>query len=63
MRSRRELLALAGAAILAIAVLLAFLFVDDRQPTTPVDRVDEQNSGTDAPNEVVDPAGTNSQPQ
>jgi hypothetical protein len=63
MRSRRELLALAGPVVLAIAVLLAFLFVDDRRPTTPVDRANEQNSGTDAPNEVVGPPGAENQSQ
>lgn len=62
MRGRRELIALIVAILVALAVLAAFLFVDDGQPTAPIDRVNEQNTGTDAPSEVAPPADAGNQP-
>jgi hypothetical protein len=53
-RSRRwEMWALLGALAVALIFLIAFLFVDDGRPTAPVDRVDEQNTGADAPCETL----------
>jgi hypothetical protein len=53
---RREVWALLCALGLAALLLAAYLLIDDGRPTAPVDRVDEQNSGTNAPQETVPPA-------
>lgn len=57
MRRRREIWALAIAAAVILLLLLAFFGVEWGFPTSPVDRVDEQNRGVNAPQEAVGPPG------
>jgi hypothetical protein len=52
MSRRKELAALLIALMVAIAFLV-FQFSGPDRPTVPVDRVDEQNSGANAPHEVL----------
>jgi hypothetical protein len=52
MSRRKELAALLVALVVA-GVFLFFQFNGPDKPTAPVDRVDEQNSGANAPHEVL----------
>jgi hypothetical protein len=59
MSRRKELVALSVAAAIAVVFLIGFLFLDMGQSTAPMDRVDEQNSGVNAPSQVApSPDGT-----
>jgi hypothetical protein len=53
MLNRREIWAIAIAAAVALAFLIAFLPFTGDEPSVTAERADEQNSGTNAPHEVV----------
>ena len=57
MKRKREFWALAITAAVILLLLFAFLGVEWGFPTSPVDRVDEQNQGVNAPQEAVGPPG------
>ena len=55
---RREIGAILIAAAVACLVLIAMLTVDIGSPTAPDKRAQEQNAGSNAPQETLSPAGT-----
>ena len=58
MRRGREVWAMVIAAVVILLFIVAFFGVEWGFPTSPVDRVDEQNLGVNAPNETVGSPGT-----
>lgn len=53
---RSALLSLVAAAMVIIVFLIGFLYLHLGLRTAPVERTDEQNSGSNAPTEVIPPA-------
>lgn len=53
---RRAFLSLIAAAVVIIIFLVGFLYLDFKLGTAPDQRTGDQNSGSNAPAEVVPPA-------